>query len=480
MRNPIIFADYPDPDVICVGDIYYMCTTTMHTFPGGEILCSRDLLHWEHCSYAYNTLGEHPGQRLDEGRDIYGQGMWAGSLRYHQGLFHLVFMCNDTRSAYHFTAENPKGPWVRRPMAGFYHDPSVLFDDDGRVYMAYGNRDIRLTEMESDLSAPKPGGLDRVILHDDCDGLGWEGSHLYKVNGKYCWYGIHWPKDSLRAQGCYMADSLEGEFTGGEILCQPFDGRPGDGPAQGGMVQTPEGDWYLMLFQDHGAVGRIPVLVPMTWEHGFPRVEGIPTGFDGADVPCAPLMVSQSLHDGLHPAWQWNHEPHWELIHQDEQGLRLQTDRTVDGVLRSVNTLTQRTFGPGCTAEVTVDGAAMNPGDFAGLCALQGMFGQIGLTRTRDGYALSVITNDGETAERARLPWKAHKVHLRAAFDFTCDRVRFFYWAGSWQPLGEAHQLVYRLDHFMGVRVGLYCYSTEKSGGSAVFADFVYGQEDKP
>lgn len=474
MRNPVIFADYPDPDVIRVGDTYYMCTTTMHVFPGGEILSSRDLLHWEHCAYAYDTLGEHPGQRLDGGKDIYGQGMWAGSLRHHNGLFHLVFMCNDTRSAYHFTAENPEGPWVRRPMAGFYHDPSILFDDDGRVYMAYGNRDIRLTEMESDLSAPKPGGLDRVILHDDCDGLGWEGSHLYKLNGKYYWYGIHWPKGSLRAQGCYMADSLEGAFTGGEILCQPFDGRPMDGPAQGGMVQMAEGNWYLMLFQDHGAVGRIPVLVPMAWENGFPRVEDIPASFDGENVPCAPLAVSQSLRDGLHPAWQWNHEPHWELIRQDKQGLRLTTDRTVENVLHSVNTLTQRTFGPGCAMDVSVDGADMNPGDFAGLCALQGMFGQIGLTRKADGYALCVITGNGEMA---CLPWGRDKARLRAAFDFRRDTVRFFYWADGWQPLGEAHQLVYRLDHFMGVRVGLYCYSTRETGGSAVFADFVYQTE---
>lgn len=474
MRNPILYADYPDLDMIRVGDTYYMCTTTMHVFPGGEILRSRDLLHWEHCAYAFDTLDEHPGQRLDDGKGIYGQGMWAGSLRYHDGKFHLVFMCNDTHSAYYFTAEKAEGPWKRHPMEGFYHDPSILFDDDGRVYIAYTNGDIYLTELKSDLSAPKPGGIHRAIIHDDCDGLRWEGSHLYKLNGKYYWYGIHWPKGSLRTQGCYVADSLEGTFTGGEILCQPFDGRPKDGPAQGGMVQTPEGDWYLMLFQDHGAVGRIPVLVPMSWVKDFPRVTGIPEAFDCADVPCAPLAVSQSLRDGLNPVWQWNHEPHRELICQEPYGLRLTTDRTVESVLHSVNTLTQRTFGPQCAMDVSVDGSTLNPGDFAGLCALQGMFGQIGLTRDESGYALSVITNDGETAERARIPWQKDSARFRAEFDFTSDSVRFFYWAERWQPLGQAHHLEYRLDHFMGVRVGLFCYSTRQSGGSAVFADFVY------
>ncbi|MBQ7305641.1 MAG: family 43 glycosylhydrolase [Clostridia bacterium] len=476
-ENPIIFADYPDLDIIRVEDTYYMCTTTMHVFPGGEILRSRDLVHWEHCAYAYETLGEHPGQRLDDGKGIYGQGMWAGSLRHHGGLFHLVFMCNDTQSAYYFTAEKAEGPWVRHPMAGFYHDPSVLFDDDGRVYIVYGNRDIHLTELLPDLSAPKEGGLDRIIVRDDCEGLGWEGSHLYKLNGRYYLFGIHWPKGSLRAQGCFVADSLEGEFTGGEILCQAFHGR-NDGPAQGGMVQTPQGDWYLMLFQDHGAVGRIPVLVPMAWEKDFPVVRGIPESFEREDIPCKPLACSDSLRAPLNEVWQWNHEPHGELIHQDENGLRLTTDRVVEWVTQSVNTLTQRTFGPRCTVEVTVDGAAMQPGDYAGLCALQGRFGQIALTRHADGYALAVTTREDEVAQRACIPWASSRVQLRACFDFDTDTVRFFYHDGVWQPLGEVHQLHYLLDHFMGVRAGLFCYATEQTGGSAVFTDFVYHGEN--
>ncbi|MBE5804365.1 MAG: glycosyl hydrolase 43 family protein [Clostridiales bacterium] len=469
-ENPIIYADYPDPDIIRVEDVYYMCTTTMHVFPGGEILRSRDLLHWEHCAYAYDALNEHPGQRLDDGKGIYGQGMWAGCLRHHGGLFHLVFMCNDTHSAYYFTAENAEGPWTRHPMAGFYHDPSILFDDDGRVYIAYGNRDIRITELEADLSAPRPGGLDRLVIHDDCDGLGWEGSHLYKLNGKYYLLGIHWLKGSLRAQGCYVAESLEGDFRGGEILCQPFHGR-NDGPAQGGMVQTPQGDWYLMLFQDHGAVGRIPVLVPMRWENDYPVVDGVPAYFEGETVACKPLVESASLRNGLSDVWQWNHEPHGELIHQDKNGLRLTTDRVVSRLPQSVNTLTQRTFGPRCSVEVTVEGGELNDGDFAGLCALQGHFGQIALTREGGSYALAMTTHEGEMA---RIPWHCASVRLRACFDFETDTVRFFYLDDEWKQLGGAHQLRYMLDHFMGVRAGLFCYSMEKYGGSAVFADFVY------
>ena len=476
--NPIVFADYPDLDIIRVADTYYMCTTTMHVFPGGEILSSRDLINWEHCAYAYDILGEHPGQRLDDGKGIYGQGMWAGCLRYHAGLFHLVFMCNDTHSAYYYTAEKAQGPWTRHPMAGFYHDPSILFDDDGRVYIAYDCRDIHITELLPDLSAPKEGGLDRIVIHDDCEGLGWEGTHLYKLNGKYYIFGIHWPKGGLRAEGCHVADSLEGEFKGGEILCQPFHGREKDGPAQGGIVQTPEGDWYLMVFQDHGAVGRVPVLVPMRWENDYPVVDGVPETVEGVTqaAQTKPLVVSESLRDGLNEVWQWNHEPHWEFIHQDENGLRLTTDRVVATVETAINTLTQRTFGPACTVEVTVDGAGLQDGDRAGLCALQGDHGEIALTRTADGYGLAVYTKEkGCVAQRAAAPWQHSSVRLRACFDFADDTVCFFYQQErQWQPLGEKHHLKYNMDHFMGVRESLFCYSTKQPGGSAVFTDFTF------
>jgi len=239
-------------------------------------------------------------------------------------------------------------------------------------------------------------------------------------------------------------------------------------------VQTPEGGWYLLVFQDHGAVGRIPVLAPMRWENDFPVVPPLPTSFECEEAQLMPLVESASLRDGIGSVWQWNHEPHWELIRQDENGLRLTTDRLVERLPQSVNTLTQRAFGPGCAVEVTVDGAALNAGDFAGLCALQGCFGQIAFTREESGYALAMTTHEGE---QARVTWPYATAKLRAEFDFSVDRVRFYYYSNGWQPLGDAHQLYYRLDHFMGVRAGLFCYSTEQAGGSAVFTDFVYHKE---
>ncbi len=258
-NNPILWADYPDPDVIRVGDVYYMVSTAMHMFPGGQILRSRDLVRWEHAGYVYDRLDDTPAQSMDGGT-IYGKGMWAATLRYHQNLFHVLFVCNDTKKTYHFTAEQIEGPWTCHPIRGFYHDASLLFDDDGRVYLAYGNREIRIVEMEPDLSGPRAGGEDRVVLTDTGNvRLGYEGSHFYKINGKYCLFCIHWPNNGFgrRTQACFVSVSPMGPYTGGDIVDDDLD-FDNQGVAQGGVIDTPAGDWYLMLFQDRGAVGRVP------------------------------------------------------------------------------------------------------------------------------------------------------------------------------------------------------------------------------
>ena len=190
--NPVTGMDYPDPDVIRVGDTYYMISTTMHFFPGGNILKSHDLIHWEHCAYVYETLEHTPGEILEGEETIYGHGMWAASLRYHKGKFYAAFIAHEWPKTFLFTADRIEGPWRKQYIEGIYHDCSLLFDDDDRVYIVYGNRDIRLTELKEDLSGPKEGGLDRIIVRDaPGDFLGYEGSHLYKINGKYVLFLIH-------------------------------------------------------------------------------------------------------------------------------------------------------------------------------------------------------------------------------------------------------------------------------------------------
>ena len=268
--NPIIPLDYPDPDVIRVNDTYYMVTTTMHFMPGCEILSSSDLVHWSHCTFVYDRLDSTEGQTLQCGKNSYGKGMWAACLRYHNGYFYVFFVANDTQKTYVYKAKEMAGPWEKSVMAGFYHDCSVLFEED-RVYIAYGNRDIWLTELHPDLSGPKPGGLHRLIISDqDNPNLGYEGAHLYKINGRYYIFLIHsHPSYWRRIQACYVANSLTDDFIGKDVLDDDR-GYCNQGVAQGGIVDTPEGNWFAVLFQDHGAVGRLPILLPIHWENEFP------------------------------------------------------------------------------------------------------------------------------------------------------------------------------------------------------------------
>ena len=239
MVNPILKLDYPDPDVIRVGEIYYMVTTTMHFMPGGEILRSYDLVNWEHAAFVYDRLDSTPAQRLEQDQNIYGKGMWAASLRFHGGMFYVCFAANDTGKTYLYTAESIAGPWKKRCIEGFYHDCSLLFDEE-KVYIAYGNKEIYITQLNEDLSAPLPGGLHRLAVCDTGHpGLGYEGTHFYKINQKYYLFLIHSLRDRwMRTEACFVADSIDGEFVGGDVL---IDDR---GYCNQGVA--PAGDWYAV------------------------------------------------------------------------------------------------------------------------------------------------------------------------------------------------------------------------------------------
>ena len=483
--NPLTGMDYPDPDVIRVGDTYYMISTTMHFFPGGNILKSHDLIHWEHCAYLYDTLEHTKGETLEGEETVYGHGMWAASLRYHGGKFYVVFIAHEWPKTFLFTADRIEGPWTKQYIEGIYHDPSLLFDDDGRVYIVYGNRNIRLTELEADLSGPREGGLDRIIVRDaPGDFLGYEGSHLYKINGKYVLFLIHSQQRKwFRTEACFVAEDLEGVWAGGDVLAMDLDGM-NSGAAQGGIVDTPDGRWFAVLFQDRGAIGRVPVLVPLEWNRfGYPVFGDVTKELENESTrkgwTAAPLQTDDDFTSPkLHPLWQFNHEPregYWETGNGE---YRIRTDKTSRTVEFARNTITQRTALPGNTAEVTVDAGDLRAGDTAGLCLLIGSYGFIGITREADGYALVMkerAPREKEEKESARIPWNEKTARLRAevTFDGMKGIVRFFFRQGeNWEPLGPAHTMMFTLDHFTGCRFGLFLYAERETGGSAGFSSF--------
>lgn len=489
--NPLTGMDYPDPDVIRVGDTYYMISTTMHFFPGGNILRSHDLIHWEHCAYVYETLEHTPGETLEGEQTAYGHGMWAASLRYSNGKFYVVFIAHEWDRTFLFTADRIEGPWEKRYIEGIYHDPSLLFDDDGRVYIAYGNRNIRLTELEKDLSGPKKGGLDRIIVRDaPTETLGYEGSHLYKINGHYVLFLIHsLQRKWFRTQACFVTDDPEGVWAGGDVLCGDLDGM-NSGVAQGGIVDTPDGRWFSVMFQDRGAVGRIPVLAEVTWNRfGYPVFGDVRKELGNeSTVPgwtAQPLLADDDFTEPkLKSAWQFNHEPREGCWETGKGYYRIRTDKTSRTVEFARNTITQRTALPACSAEVTADAGNLKAGDTAGLCLLIGSYGLIGITREADGYFLVMkarAVGEKEEREHARIPLDEKKVRLRAevTFEGPAGIVRFFWRKGDeWTQAGPAHTMHFRLDHFTGCRFGLYCYATREAGGSADFSCFRISREE--
>lgn len=542
--NPILKLDYPDPDVIRVEDTYYMISTTMHFMPGGVILRSYDLIHWEIASYVFDSHEDTSAARLKNGENIYGQGMWAASLRYHKGVFYVCFVANDTHKTYLYRAGQIEGPWTKQYIEGFYHDCSLLFDED-KAYIVYGNTDIYLTELNDDLSAPKEGGFSRLLVSDNRSKvyLGYEGAHLYKINGKYYLFLIHWPNHGTcrRTEACFVADSLDGTFIGRDVVDDDLN-YFNSGVAQGGIVDTPNGAWYAMLFQDYGALGRIPVLIPVTFQNDFPvfghlsgRVGKIPKKIRSVSTRpnyhYAPLYGGDDFcytpgEDGrihLKSFWQWNHIPQnalWDIditSLPDEISAPDSSDmsspitfhsahcyKIISGTLctnltQAVNTLTQRLAGAVSMVEVTLNGSFLNEGDFAGLCALQGCYAFIGLTKENGNYFIVVHErNQPETEEQkenynsvetVRVPVSSPFVRLRFRADFRDrkDSVEFSYRipgeksdgeTPEFRALGQTHKLYFLLDHFTGCRAGLFLYSTKETGGSALFADFSFEVEE--
>ena len=488
-HNPIIFADVPDMSIIRVGDTYYMSSTTMHLSPGLPIMSSKDLVNWKIIGYCYDTLVSNDDMNLENGKSTYGRGSWASSIRYHNGTYYFsTFSATSGKTHIYSTKNIEKGPWKAVSFRPSLHDHSLFFDDDGKVYMLYGNKKLTLAELNDDLSGIKEGGVNQVVIENTTaptdsiagSNLG-EGSQLFKVNGKYYLFNITWPRGGMRTVVIHRADKLTGPWEG-RIALQDL------GVAQGGLIDKPDGTWYSYLFRDYGAVGRIPYLVPVKWVDGWPVLGEngkVPATLNlPANKSLIPGIVSSDEFSGknnkraLPLAWQWNHNPDnslWSLT--ERKGfLRLKTGRIDTSFLLAKNTLTQRTIGPVCTGSISLDISNMNDGDFAGLSLLQKNYGLVGV-RINGNNKIIVMINatGGKPVEAAQLPLEQKTVHFKAECDFTDkkDVANFFYSLDgkNWKPIGTQLKMAYTLPHFMGYRFALFNYATKNIGG---FADFDY------
>ena len=485
-HNPIIFADVPDMAMIRVGDVYYMSSTTMHMSPGVPIMKSKDLVNWQLVNYAYDTLANVDELNLDNGKSTYGKGSWASSLRYHKGMYYVTTFAQTTAKTHIFSTNDiEKGPWKTTSFKPDYHDHSLFFDDDGRVYMIYGGGTLRLVELTADVSGVKPETTEQVVIENASApagtniGLPSEGSQLFKVHGKDYLFNIVWPKGGMRTVIVHRADKIAGPYEG-RIALQDL------GVAQGGLIDTPDGNWYAYLFRDFGAVGRIPYLVPVTWTNGWPVLGVSGKVPESLDLPAstglipgivAPDEFSRKQGERLLPlVWQWNHNPDnklWSIT--DRKGfLRITTGRIDTSFFLAKNTLTQRTVGPECRGSTFVDVSHMKEGDFAGLALLQKKFGMVGV-RYESGRKSVVMVNaeSGKSVEVQRVPLLQNMIYLKIECNFKnmTDTANFFYShdGKSWTLIGSSLHMAYTLPHFMGYRFGLFNYASKNIGG---FADF--------
>lgn len=483
--NPVIYADAPDMDVIRVGSEFYMVSTTMHLMPSTPIMKSKDLVNWEIISYVVPRIEDSPEYDL-EGGNVYGQGQWATSLRYHDGKFYVFFATNRPQKTYIYSATDPAGEWTKvMDLNQLYHDTSLFFDDDGRIYIAGGNSKIRLRELKSDLSGVMEEGMNVEVIDGPARGLEGllEGTHLCKYNDKYYMFLIWWPKGGIRTQVAFRSDKIEGPYEHRIILADTMD-RRGAGVAQGCIIDTEDGRWYGFLFQDRGAVGRVPVLMPCRWENGWPMLgdaEGkVPLVMEmpATGQPKTPLVISDDFGSPtLALNWQWNHNPDdnlWSLTER-EGYMRLRTGKVVNSIFEARNMLSQRTEGPACRGIVALDVSNMQDGDIAGLSAYCSEPGIISVNMEGDKKYL-VMTDRNTEKERKELIGNIVYLRLDCDFNNGTDKANFYYSLDNkeWSKLGTEFQMVYNLRHFMGNRFGIFNYATKAPGGYVDIDSFEY------
>ncbi len=467
--NPVIKGDFPDPDVIRVGDTYYMSTTTMHHFPGATILKSRDLVNWEYCSNPLDKIESTNCYNL-EGCNRYSHGQWASSLKYHKGTFYLHFNTLDEGS-YLLTATNPEGPWTKRKLSSSFYDAGLFFDDDDKIYIVYGINNLHIAQLDNDFNVVKDQAITLGNVQAGIVNTATEGSHLYKINGKYYIYAT--TGGYYATQVCYRSSSIFGNYDEKEVFNS-------NRVHQGALIQTQTGEWWTMLFADKGAYGRLPMLEPVTWIDSWPMV-----GVNGKDVTTHTkpnvgstylptyLPTNDNFRDykfGLQ--WEWNHNSDnskWSLVKRPGF-LRLCTANVTDSLTKAQNTLTQRILGFPSNQDQSYGTVKMHiknmaNGDVSGLAVFQNPYAFVGV-KMANGQKNIVWLNTATKTQQTGAAVTDSVVYFRAIANYTTSKADFYYSTDNvtYTQVGSL-DMKYDLSVFVGNRFCIFNYATEALGG---------------
>ncbi len=530
IKNPMLWADVPDPDVIRVGDTFYLVSTTMHLMPGAPVMASKDLQNWETVGYIFDKLTDSPKYDLSfslpldqqKGKGVgtvYGRGQWATSLKYHDGKFWALLAPNEAGAmgdTYIFTAPKAEGPWTIHSRLRHFHDATLFFDTDGTPYVFFGTGEM--CQLTRDLKGVVEGSLRHYFQRESDERGLLEGTRVIKHNGTYYAMLISqsYGPGQHRREVCYRTKDLNGKWEKNVILQSDFGGF--SYLAQGTIVDTEEGDWYGIMFQDRGGVGRVLTLSPVRWLDGWPmlgdeynKVPEVMRPYKSGQPEAAIVKSDDFSAEKLGLHWQWNHNPvdnAWSL--KERPGfLRLKTSRVVPNLYLAPNTLTQRMEGPTCSGYIRMDLSKMKDGDCAGLAAFNGDSGVLTIKKEGKKLVLQMTEQKVSLTDREKAVTKVDEkivetVDLSAAFKSQTSKnksqIIYLRLDGDFQPRhGDAANFYYSLDgqqwtkigtenyrmqfdyrrFFMGSKFGIFNYATKKVGGYVDVDEFCYSKTEK-
>ena len=514
--NPLFYDEFSDPDILRVGDDYYLAGTTMHAVPGLVILHSKDLVNWENISYCFDRFDfDDDAFSLKNHKEIYGQGVWAPAIRYANGQFY-VFTNINGKGLQCYTSKDIRGPWKHHNMQGRIYDLSVLFDDDGKIYAIHGYGEVKCTELKPDMSGPVEETERTIIPEGNAVG---EGHHIYKIGGMYYLISTDYMPNGRTL--CSRSKSIWGPYETITITADETFGyhaapltqvprgekyRIGeDGTRfgipevdkdatactnihQGGIVEDQTGQWWALLMMDFHSIGRTVTLAPVTWKDGWPMLglEGNlgraprtwfkPGLTSSSGTPKAPYERNENFNGKtLGRIWQWNHNPDdtkWSL---KNGRLRLQS-MPAEQLMWARNTLTQRVIGPTSVTTVELYTQGMKDGDVAGLGNINVPCSWIGIVK--DGKSLTLrcfeqATND--TTDISLSSISVTKLWLRMVGNYDHNSAHYEYSLDgtSYQQMGREMPLSYQLISFQGSRHALFVFNHKGvKGGYAEFDNF--------
>lgn len=470
-RNPVLFADYPDPDIIRVGRDFYFVSTTFANAPGVTLLHSRDLVNWRIAGHVVATLDGSPRYDLSGGGE-YRHGFFAASLRHHRGTFYLAVTPVGAKTRL-YRAPSIAGPWTYTELDRSAFDPALFFDDDGKGYIATAvgtDGTITLLTLNADYTRVEAA---KVVHYNK----GAEGSHIIKRAG---WYYLFNAIPSRLGMTVSRARNLFG----------PWETRPQiddtTGGHQGALVDLPDGGWYGFVMVDAGPIGRMTNISPVHWVDDWP-VWGTPDAPGRVPERAAKPIGGQRFAEPptsddfagaqLAPQWQWNHNPdpaRWSLTARP--GFLRLTATRAETIWWARNTLVQKGQGPRGRGVVRVDVGGIRPGDVCGFGTFGKFSAQLAVVGGEAGrrsltMRLTEATTGGPKTEVrvAAIPIAARTLWLRTDTDFThrLGRVGYSLDGRRWHDVGGTFPLAYdwRTGTFQGQQFALSCYNSSPTGG---------------